>query len=187
MEFLGRKTKTLEYIPEKYKYDTLLIGADRIGHSLIETLDKLKHKLLVIDFNPEIINLLVRENIPCLYGDVGDLEIIERIKFDKLKLVISTQPIFEVTLLMLKKVRRRNKSTKIIVTANNIDNALKLYDAGADYVILPHFLGGARVSLLLEEIHGNRYHLRKEKKRHFKELIDRKTRGHEHPKQHEKH
>ena len=187
MEFLGRKTKTLEFIPEKYDYDTLLIGADRIGHNLIETLDKLKHKLLVIDFNPEIINLLVRENIPCLYGDVGDLEIIERIKFNKLKLVISTQPIFEVTLLMLKKVRRKNKSTKIIVTANNIDNALKLYDAGADYVILPHFLGGARVSLLLEEIHGNRYHLRKEKKRHFKELIDRKTRGHEHPKQHEKH
>jgi len=66
-----------------------------------------------------------------------------------------------------------------------IDDALKLYDAGADYVILPHFLGGARVSLLLEETHKSVLNLKREKKRHFQELLDRKHKGHEHPR-HEK-
>ena len=185
VEVLGRKTKKLEFIPQQFAYDTLLIGADRIGHTLIETLRKLKRKVLVVDFNPEIISTLAQENIPCLYGDIGDIEIIERIKFEKLRLVISTQPILEVNMLLLKKVRRRNKATKIIVTASSIDDALKLYDASADYVILPHFLGGARVSLLLEETHKSVLNLKREKKRHFQELLDRKHRGHEHPR-HEK-
>jgi tryptophan synthase beta chain len=63
-----------------------------------------------------------------------------------------------------------------------IDEALKLYEIGADYVILPHFLGGAHVSYLLEENVGDMDMLLKTKLSHIKELTHRKKIGHKHPK-----
>ena len=58
----------------------------------------------------------------------------------------------------------------MIVTSTDIDDAMDLYDQGADYVILPHFLGGERVSLLLEEVHGDEKKILTYKITHLKEL-----------------
>ena len=69
----------------------------------------------------------------------------------------------------------------IFVTASTIEEALKMYDAGADYVILPHFLGGDHVSYLLQENVGNMDTLLKTKLNHIQELHHRRTIGHEHP------
>ena len=44
-----------------------------------------------------------------------------------------------------------NKQAAVFVTTNSVEEALELYDLGADYVILPHFLGGDHVSLILED------------------------------------
>ncbi len=35
--------------------------------------------------------------------------------------------------------------------ANHIEEAIQFYDLGADYVILPHYIGVNHTSLLLEE------------------------------------
>mgnify|MGYP000409511512 CR=1 FL=1 len=37
------------------------------------------------------------------------------------------------------------------VEAVEVEEALSLYDEGADYVILPHFLGGEHFSVLIED------------------------------------
>ena len=76
------------------------------------------------------------------------------------------------------------KDALIFVTTEEIDNALELYDHGADYVILPHFLGGEYVSVLLEESHKNMNKLIVAKLKHIEELKKRKKIGHEHPKHH---
>ena len=56
---------------------------------------------------------------------------------------------------LIKKIKEKNKKAIIYVTANEIDEALDLYDQGADYVILAHFLGGEHVSLLIEDYMGD--------------------------------
>jgi voltage-gated potassium channel Kch len=119
-----------------------------------------------------------------MYGDIGDMEIVERLNIKQSKIIISTVPRLEDNLFLIKKARHKNKKVVIFVTASTIDEGLKLYDAGADYVILPHFLGGDHVSYLLQENVENMDTLLKTKLKHIKELTHRKSIGHEHPVHH---
>ncbi|MBI2130021.1 cation:proton antiporter [Candidatus Woesearchaeota archaeon] len=94
---------------------------------------------------------------------------------------ISTVPDKFDNLLIIRKARESNEKAIIFVTANNVDDALELYDAGADYVILPHFLGGEHVSLLIEKFSADLRSIFEIKMRHIEELKERKKLGHEHP------
>jgi len=169
---------------DKMDYEVVLCGYNRIGYSIVKTLKKLKKKFLIIDYNPEIVKDMIDSKIPCIYGDVADSEILDKINFRKIKLLISTVPNIRDNLLLIRRLRTKNKKATVFVTADQVDEALELYDAGAGYVILPHFLGGEYVSLLVENSHTNFNRIIKSKLRHIKELQKRKDLGHEHPKHH---
>ena len=75
----------------------------------------------------------------------------------------------------------------VFVTAYKVEDALELYDLGADYVILPHFLGGEHASILIEKVGDDMDQLIKHKLTHIEELKNRQSLGHEHPEiQHQK-
>lgn len=179
-EKIGRE-RYLGYEHEKEKYNTILIGCDRLGYTLLKALQKINKKVLVVDFNPDIIRKLVKEKVPCMYGDIGDIDIIERINIKDAGMIITTFPEIDANMFLLKQVREKNKKAVLILTAKKVDEALKLYDAGADYVILPHFLGGEHVSFLLQDVTVDIKKLLKTKIEHIKELHARKNMGHEHP------
>ncbi len=183
-EKLSKKTRGLEHFPDKLKYDVVLCGYNRIGYSIIKTLKRSKKSVLVVDFNPEVINRLVDEGTPCIYGDVGDIEVIDRIDFKKVKLLISTVPQRGDNKLLIKRIKELNKKTIVFVTASQVEDALKLYKAGADYVILPHFLGGEYVSLMISKFKDNFKKALKGKMKFVKELEQRRRLGHEHPAHH---
>jgi len=186
-ERLNTHEEKLEYVPKKEKHEVILIGYDRTGYSIFHRLIKLKTKFLVIDYNPSVIKKLIKEKIPCIYGDAGNVEILERLNFTHLKYMISTIPDHATSLLLIKRAKRANNKVIIFVTAYQVDDALKLYNAGADYVVLPHFLGGHHASVLLEEASKDLTKLLKRKDRHIKELNSRKELGHEHPREHHQH
>jgi Kef-type K+ transport system membrane component KefB len=180
-ERIGTKTKKMEYLPEDKDIEIILCGYNRIGYSIVKTVQKMKKSLLIIDYNPDVIKRLMARKIPCIYGDVGDSEILERVGLDKARMVISTVPEEQDNLLLIKKTRDVNKKGLIFVTANLVDEALTLYDAGADYVILPHLLGGEHVSVLLEDFTGNINKILETKLKHIDELHQRRKLGSEHP------
>jgi hypothetical protein len=163
------------------KPEAILFGYNRIGYSLLKSFSKLRKDCLVVDFNPETIHDMTKKGIPCIYADAGDSEMLDEIKIQNAKLVISTVPNFEDNMLIIKKIREKNHKTIVIVTARQIDDALEAYEAGADYVILPHFLGGEYISHLVERFDFNKKQYEKEKSKHLKELKDRLFEGHEHP------
>ncbi|MFH1591086.1 MAG: cation:proton antiporter [archaeon] len=181
LDKIGSDKHTLEYMPEKQDYDVILVGYDRIAYSISLKLQKMNKKYLVIDFNPDLIRRLIHEKIPCIYGDVGDIEILNRLNFKKAEIVISTAPEVQDNKLLINKVKHTNPNIAVFVTANRIDEALEMYDFGADYVILPHFLGGDHVSILLEDVTSDINKLLQNKISHIEELRERKKRGHEHP------
>ncbi|MBW2980978.1 cation:proton antiporter [Candidatus Woesearchaeota archaeon] len=177
--------EALEYIPKKRrKQHFILLGHNRIGYSISRTLRKMKKELLIVDYNPEVIKRLIREKIPCIYGDVGDIEILERLNLKYAYMIVSTVPDKADSLLLIKKTRLVNKRAIIIVTASQLEDALKLYDTGADYVIMPHFLGGEHVSVMIEDFTGNVNKMIETKVKHIEELRHRQNLGHEHPKHH---
>ena len=54
-------------------------------------------------------------------------------------------------MVLLKTIKQDNPDLIIILVSNQIHEAIKLYEQGADYVILPHYIGIDHTSLMLEE------------------------------------
>ncbi len=178
---MNNKSKSLEYIPKEMKNFVLLCGYNRIGYSIVKRLREMKKSIIVIDYNPATIRKLISEKIPCLYGDVNDSEVLERVNMKSASMVISTVPDKGDSLFLLHSAKKSGYKATIFVTASQIDEALELYDAGADYVILPHFLGGEHVSLILEKFGSDLRKIITNRIKHLEELQNRRVLGHEHP------
>ncbi len=132
-------------------YEITLFGYGRFGNNMYEILKKNHQDILVVDENPSIITHLQNQKIPCIYGDVGDIDFLEELNFKNNKMIISTVKKFDENIVLLKTIKQYNPNVIIILLANHIQEAIKLYEQGADYVILPHYIGVDHTSLMLEE------------------------------------
>lgn len=129
----------------------VLIGCDRMGHNVLRSLEELHNEFLVIDFDPEVIKNLMDHKVQTLYGDISDPDIQERANLKGARLVISTVPAYDVSLSVLKFMKRTNPDAKVMLTGETELDAVNLYDEGADYVLLPHFIGGLQLANMILE------------------------------------
>ncbi|MFH1592134.1 MAG: cation:proton antiporter [Candidatus Woesearchaeota archaeon] len=164
------------------KCDILLFGYNRVGYDFVQAFKKIKKKFLIIDYNPEAINELSKTGLNCKYGDASDTEFLEELDLEKVKLIVSTIPDLETNLFVIEKTRKINKKAIIITISHSIEEANALYNAGATYVVMPHFLGGSYGAMLVTKYRLNEKKFLKEKNKHLKHLQKRKDLGHEHPK-----
>jgi len=176
------RKKVKEDEQEAKDYDIILFGYNRIGYDLLQSFKKLKKKFLVVDYNPETTLKLAKKKIECRYGDVDDEEFLNALNLTKTKMIVSTIPEFETNLLLINKIRQINKDAIVIVVSHNIKEATTLYNHGATYVIMPHFLGGSHASMMIHKHGLNLNEFLKEKRKHLRQLKTRKKLGYEHPK-----
>ncbi len=179
--FFERKRVKREKQLDK-KYDAILFGYNRIGFWILNSLKKLKEKYLVVDFNPDTIADLKKFNIPCLYGDVDDTELLRELPLSNIHMAISTVPDFETNVLLIENIRLANPKVIIIVRAHSISEAMELYKEGATYVLTPHFLGGEYVAKMIKTLKNKRSEYKEEREKHIKMLKEIAKRGDEHPK-----
>jgi voltage-gated potassium channel Kch len=99
----------------------------------------------------------------------------------KAKVIISTLIDKEPNLLILKKFKSLHNKPVIIVIASQASEAIKLYEAGADYVVLPHFIAGEQVSELIEKAKTSHSDYRQAKERELKALMKKVAKDSEHP------
>lgn len=167
------------------EYKVFLFGGNRIGFNFIAHFGAGRAKdrkgFVVVDHDPEIIASLGRKSIQAIYGDAGDLDLLEELGVSKAELVISTIPNLDTNLLILNAARRETAAIPVIVLAHSIANAMVLYEAGASYVILPHFLGGEHAASLTREFTKDLKALARIRKEHIAHLKKRVGAGHEHP------
>lgn len=161
------------------KYDVILFGYNRIGFNLVKELSRAGKKFLIIDFNPDAIKKLEDNNIPTIYGDASDPEFLNDLKIREAKSIVSTIPDLEINLTIAKNIK--GKDIVFIPTSHTIEDTNELYHAGADYVIMPHFLGGEHVAHLVTDKNLNKNSLKKQSKKQKKELNERIFHGHTHP------
>lgn len=160
-------------------YDVILLGYNRIGFNLLKAFKIAKKNYLIVDYNPITIFNLSKKGINCLYGDVNDSDFLKNIKLNEAQIVISTIPEYSTNVSIKKAIE--NKNCIFIPTAHEINNALELYKQGADYVIMPHFLGGDFMANMLVRDSFNKKSLKQEGLSHIKELNERIGEGHQHP------
>jgi Kef-type K+ transport system membrane component KefB/voltage-gated potassium channel Kch len=168
------RNRELEDIPTKSKGHVVVFGCHRMGCIIVETLQLMRRDFLVVDLNPDIVKSLIGQRIPSIYGDMGDIEILERIRLKDADVVISTIPNLNDNLLLIEETRKRNPKTLIIITADHINGALTLYNNGADYVILPNILSGEKVSTFLMDYILSKERFASLKKKHILQLENQK-------------
>jgi Kef-type K+ transport system membrane component KefB len=178
LKILERK-KLKEEKEEIKTYDYFLFGCDRVGYSFLKFFEK--DKLLIIDYNPEIIKKLKNKGFNVLYGDAEEIEFLETLNFSKAKIVISTIPDFGTNLIILKEIKKQNPQIILFSTSHKIEDALELYKNGADFVILPYFLGGEYAVHLIKEYGDDKEKYLDLKEKEMNHLKQRLEIGHKHP------
>gem|GEM_PF-1928930 len=122
-------------------YDMVICGYGRFGSNLHKyILEHKKGSVVVIDENPKVIKHLENTDTPCIYGDLGNIEFLDEINVQNTKMIISTIKNFDEDMLLLKTIKKTNKNLILVFVSNHLEEALKLYEQGADYVILPHYI-----------------------------------------------
>ncbi|HVM90650.1 MAG TPA: cation:proton antiporter family protein [Verrucomicrobiae bacterium] len=153
--------------------EAILFGAHRLGYDFLPLLAKLEKPYLIVDFNPTIVRDLQNRGLPVLYGDASENELLDEFDLKKASLLVSTIPDLETNLFLVSKLRKRNKEAVFLSTAQSAEEAMVLYEAGADYVILPHYLGGNYAALLLEKYGLDSERFGQEREKHLKHLQNR--------------
>ncbi len=175
-----RKHHHTEHVSEEMEQrldnHIIIFGYHRMGYHILKKLHELGHRVMVVDFNPDIIRKLREQSIDCVYGDIEDEEIFDAIHLERASMVVSTVPHRDETSYLIEQVKKRKGSANLIVTAHDIDDALHYYQVGADYVILPHLLGGEHVAELIT--HYQEHNLGQYMKHRAEELKLLRTKKH---------
>ncbi|MAF34896.1 hypothetical protein CMO91_03555 [Candidatus Woesearchaeota archaeon] len=147
-EHLSLSKQTRFFRERNSKYDVIIFGANRIGRVVIDQLKKKHKNMLVVEYNPSTVKELQKDKISVILGDVSDAEVIDAVPLKHAKMVVSTVTDPKASLLLLS---HGSKKTKIIVTAEQPRDALMLYKAGAEHVIIPHLMGALHLSKLIKK------------------------------------
>jgi len=110
----------------------------------------------IVDFNPEAHGELKKRGIKCTYGDVSNIDTLRGLSLEKAEMIICSIPdkIMKGTtnLKMLMLLKQLAPDAIKIVTAENIDYAIKLYEEGADFVYFPRTISAQYLAEVIERI-----------------------------------
>jgi CPA2 family monovalent cation:H+ antiporter-2 len=131
----------------------IVVGYRRTGYGLVNKLLNYYKNILVIDFNPQIETLLKKLELKYIIGDIFDDETLKIVNFEKARLVISTITSNEENNYLI--FKSKLYKIPIIVTSNDLYDALEFYHKGADLVIIPKIIAGEKIGELIEIILKN--------------------------------
>jgi Kef-type K+ transport system membrane component KefB/DNA-binding NarL/FixJ family response regulator len=133
---------------------TVLVGCHRMGQEILKALLREKVSVVVVDFDPDIFDRLRPAKVPVVFGDISDPDVREAARIPKARMVLSTVGDIHDSLRMLASIKLLRRRPVVVLTAQDNDEAKRLYEAGADYVILPHFVSGEHIAHTLKHLHG---------------------------------
>ena len=162
-------------------HSVVLFGCNRIGYDFLESLKPLGHRLLVVDYNPELINMLAQRELDAEFGDASDINFLESLNLSHVEYAISTIPDAETNTRINHAVKAQSPEAVVVVVAHRVEDALSHYDEGVDYVVLPHFLGGKHAAELVAKFQSDKEQYASLRKAHIQHLQLRVSIGHDHP------
>jgi Kef-type K+ transport system membrane component KefB/Trk K+ transport system NAD-binding subunit len=151
----------------KHHYDMILLGYNKGGHEFIKVFKSLKKPFLVIDYDPDALELLENQKIHSIYGDATDLELLEEAGINKARMVVSTIGDHKTNTFLVSLLSDINPKCVVIVHADTVEEAIELYELGVTYVILPHYIGSERIGAFIRRNKFNRGEFRKYREKHL--------------------
>jgi Trk K+ transport system NAD-binding subunit len=131
-------------------FDAWIIGYHRIGRHVCRALNEKGLRVAVIDYDPSAsLEAANAQNTSLFFGDAADLEFVENLPLASSKLVVITIPALDDQVTVIDHLKQSNSGAFIVANAYQYFEIEKLYNAGADYVMMPHLVGGNWIAGIL--------------------------------------
>jgi CPA2 family monovalent cation:H+ antiporter-2 len=127
---------------EQLNQHVVIVGYGRVGKHLVQVLETLSVPLLVVEADADRIALLNQKQIPTLYGDAGNSEIITHAHLDRASALVTTVPDETTATLVVVTARDLNPKLPIIARAGTEQGVRSLAELGANHIIHPELEGG---------------------------------------------
>ena len=128
---------------DRYRKFIIICGFGRVGQEIARHLTNDKQKFIIIDNNEQNINMARKLNYPAIQNDATHNEVLISAGINRgasAILCITGDDVVNVYITLSS--RYLNKDIKIISRVNRHENLNKMYQAGADNVILPFEMAG---------------------------------------------
>ena len=149
----------------------VVVGYGRKGEIIVKALANRGYQLVVVDQNPEL-SKEIPKGITFILGDINDDEIQELAFLDRAELIFSTAMNPFDDLALLNHFKWLHHKPVIVVTAKTDEEAEKLYDNGAGFVLLPQHIAGEYLASIIKEFPSLKSKFGQLKHRHQK-LIEK--------------
>ncbi len=168
----ANKNEKIPVSEANVKDHIVLVGCDRTGKTLVSYFQRKEIPFLVIDFNPKVYAKLNAARIPILFGDINDSEILERANIQNARAVISTIGNLADNKTLLSYIHTLKTVPISIFTSSGKHEAVKLYELGATYVLVPEVIAGDYIRNLLKAHGTSKKRFTKAGESHFKRIAE---------------
>jgi Kef-type K+ transport system membrane component KefB len=163
--FERRKTKFESKIARHY--DMVLFGYKKGGSEFIKVMIQMKKSFVVVDYDPEVVDVMTEKNIQYVYGDVTDVELLDELNLAHAKLVVSTISDYNTNLFLARWLEHANPNAVYVCAAETADEASNLYQEGVSYVMMPHYIGSEKISSFIKRNGFNKTEFRRFREKHL--------------------
>ena len=138
-------------------YPIVLLGYHRGARALIDKIDQiapdLLKKILVIDFNLEVLKELQDRNVKGIFGDISSMDTLDHAHVAGADVILSTIPDMMLkntsNLSLVKTCRMLAPNAVIVATADSTHHMEDLKICGANEVLLPYALVGETIAQMI--------------------------------------
>jgi voltage-gated potassium channel len=127
----------------------ILCGAGNTGMVVTMELMKKGYRFVVIDTNVKVIQELIEQDIPAIEGDATLDEVLLEAGIDRATGLVTALPHDADNVFVALTAKGVNPDIFIISTAAKIESVPKLKRAGANYVVSPNIIAGARMASVI--------------------------------------
>jgi CPA2 family monovalent cation:H+ antiporter-2 len=127
---------------EGLRRHVVICGYGDAGRELAEAVQRRGFRCLVVDLNPYVISDLRRRQVPCVYGDASQPEVLQQCYLESAQVMAVTVPELAAAQLAVANARAINPSLDIIARGRGPESHAVLKEAGATEVVHPEFEGG---------------------------------------------
>ena len=151
---------------KKYKMDKqidkleghiVICGAGNNGEEAIRNLQAHNKDIVVIETDEKLIEFLKEKNIPHIHGDATDEDVLLRAGIKNASALITTLPKDTDNVFVVLTAREFNSAMRIISRCAADSSRSKLKSAGANNIIMPDKVGGARMAGFVVNQNVNRF------------------------------
>ncbi|MCW5874716.1 MAG: cation:proton antiporter [Anaerolineales bacterium] len=124
------------------EHPVVLVGYGRVGGHLLSVLRSLEIPVKVIEADLERVEMLNEENVPVLYGDAANSEVLTHAHLEHAKALVVSVPEEAATEMIVSAAHDTNPNLPIIARAATEEGIQRLAELGASFVVHPELEGG---------------------------------------------